>query len=202
MSWERSTSKVKRAREFSEIEHAPPRPLISKEMTQPHEVEEPQADHAPEELVLAASREEQDAPTAVSSAGLEEVPPVPSEEWQHLPTVLNGNPDDAQEEGFLVPSEEEQHSPTLSVLPVPSEEGQHLPTVLNANPDDAQEEGFPVRAREEQHSPTVVSSVHSGDLPKDVFQAETSTDVPGASNRIHRASRFASSRMMTWRFIG
>merc|ERR1712136_573181 len=139
------------------------------------------------ELVPAASREEQDAPTAVSCAGLEEVPLVPSEEEQHSPTVSNANPDDAQEKVSLVTSEEEQHSPTVSnansndaqekVLLLPSEEELHSPTVSNANPDDAQEEGFTVPSGEEQHSPTVVSSVHSGDLPKDVLPAETSTDV-------------------------
>jgi len=141
VSRERSTSKVRRAREVSEIEHAPPRPLISKEMTKLYEVEETQSSLASEGgapgIILGPvpATEEQNPPTAVSSAGLEEVPLAPSEEGQHSPTVSNANPDDAQEEGFLVPSEEEQHSPT------------------------------------------VVPSVHSGDLPKDVLPAETSTDV-------------------------
>merc|ERR1712107_270398 len=107
----------------------------------------------------------------------EKVSLVTSEEEQHSPTVSNANSNDAQEKVLLLPSEEELHSPTVSVLPVPSEEEQHSPTVSNANPDDAQEEGFTVPSGEEQHSPTVVSSVHSGDLPKDVLPAETSTDV-------------------------
>jgi len=79
-SRERSTSKARRAREVSEIEPAPPWPLISKEMTQPHEVEEPQASQASGRSAPAITpapvrtREEQNNPTVVSFADPDDLP--------------------------------------------------------------------------------------------------------------------------------